>query len=106
MMEKTPKNSFSFNPLKVWQFIFNLPKFIKIFGRLMKDGRVPWYAKAMPILALAYIISPIDFIPALLVPIIGGLDDLVALFLGLKGLVSLTPHAIIEEHISRIEQGL
>ena len=105
-MHQSPNKGYGFNPLKVWQFIFNLPKFIKIFGRLMKDGRVPWYAKAMPILALAYIISPIDFIPALLVPIIGGLDDLVALFLGLKGLVSLTPHAIIEEHISRIEQGL
>lgn len=105
-MEKPPKNRYPFNPIKIWQVIFNLPKFIKIFGRLMKDGRVPWYAKVMPILAIAYVISPIDIIPGLLIPIFGGIDDLIALFLGLKGLVSFTPHQIIEEHISNIEQGL
>jgi uncharacterized membrane protein YkvA (DUF1232 family) len=105
-MNRSPKKGNILNPLKVWQIIFNLPKFLKIFGRLMKDKRVPWYAKALPCLAIAYIISPIDIIPGLLVPIIGGLDDLVALFLGLKGLVSLTPQHIIDEHVSRIDQGM
>ena len=105
-MNRSPKKGNIFNPLKVWQIIFNLPKFLKVFGKLMKDKRVPWYAKALPCLAIAYIISPIDIIPGLLVPIIGGLDDLVALFLGLKGLVSLTPQHIIDEHVSRIDQGM
>jgi len=105
-MNNSPKKGNFLNPLKIWQIIFNLPKFFKLFGRLMKDKRVPWYAKALPCLAIAYIISPIDIIPGLLVPIIGGLDDLVALFLGLKGLVSLTPQNIIDEHVSRIDQGM
>ena len=105
-MNKSPKQGHIFNPLKVWQIIFHLPNFIKMFVRLMKDRRVPWYAKAMPCLALAYIISPIDIIPGLLVPILGGIDDLIALFLGLKGLVVFTPQNIIQEHISRIEQGM
>ena len=105
-MDKSPKKGNILNPLKVWQVIFHLPKFLKVFGRLMKDKRVPWYAKAMPCLAIAYILSPIDIIPGILVPIIGGLDDLVALFLGLKGLVSFTPQHIIDEHVSRIDQGM
>lgn len=105
-MNRSPKKENILNPIRVWQIIFNLPKFIKVFGRLMKDKRVPWYAKAMPCLALAYIISPIDIIPGLLVPLIGGLDDLIAFFLGLKGLVSLTPKQIIDEHLSRIDQGM
>jgi uncharacterized membrane protein YkvA (DUF1232 family) len=95
------------NPIKVWQKIIHLLfKFIKVFFRLMKDRRVPWYAKAMPCLAIAYIISPIDIIPDFLVPIIGGLDDLIAIFLGFRGLVSLTPKQIIDEHLSRIDQGM
>jgi len=106
MINKAPRRETILSPLKVWQFFFHLPKFIKVFARLMRDRRVPWYAKAMPCLALAYIISPIDIIPGLLVPIIGGLDDLIALFLGMKGLVSLTPREIVAEHISRTEQGL
>ncbi len=76
-----------------------------MFIWLLKDKRVPWYAKAMPILAFIYIISPIDIIPDILVPILGGIDDLIALFLGYRGLVALTPHEIIDEHLSRIKGG-
>ncbi|MGA1841910.1 MAG: YkvA family protein [bacterium] len=105
-MSDSSKKGNILNPVKVLQVIFNIRKFAKVFGRLMRDRRVPWYAKAMPCLAIAYIISPIDLIPGLLVPIIGGLDDLIALFLGFKGLVSLTPKEIIDEHLSRIDQGM
>ena len=106
-MNSSPKKGIFLNPIKVWQIIFRLLfKFLKVFVRLMKDRRVPWYAKAMPCLAFVYILSPFDIIPDFLVPFIGGLDDLVALFLGFKALVSLTPQYIIEEHVSRIDQGM
>lgn len=105
-MKRSPEQSTHSGPIRIWQMIFHLPKFIKIFGRLMKDKRVPWYAKAMPCLAIIYIISPFDLIPGILVPIFGGLDDLIALFLGLKGLVSLTPNEVLDEHLSKIDQPM
>lgn len=86
--------------------IFYYPKFIKMFARLLIDKRVPWFAKALPMLAIIYAISPIDLVPQFLLPILGGLDDLIILYFGFRGLVALTPHEIIEEHLKRIEHGL
>ena len=31
--------------------------------RLLRDRRVPLYAKAVPLLALLYAVSPLDFVP-------------------------------------------
>ncbi len=42
----------------------------------MGDKRTPWYAKAMVVFTLAYIISPIDLIPDF-IPVIGLLDEVI-----------------------------
>lgn len=41
-----------------------------------RDARVPWYAKALGALVLAYALSPVDLIPDF-VPVLGYLDDIV-----------------------------
>ncbi|MBN2373215.1 DUF1232 domain-containing protein [bacterium] len=104
MMKSSQEQAVNKRQVNMFRILFHLPSFIKVFGRLMKDRRVPWYAKALPCLAIAYIISPFDLIPGILVPLIGGLDDLIALLLGMKGLVALTPRHIIDEHLSMIDQ--
>jgi uncharacterized membrane protein YkvA (DUF1232 family) len=46
-----------------------------------RDPRVPWYAKALAAGIVAYALSPIDLIPDF-IPILGYLDDLILLPLG------------------------
>ena len=48
----------------------------------IRDPRVPWHARALGALIVAYALSPIDLIPDF-VPVTGYLDDLVLVPLGL-----------------------
>jgi uncharacterized membrane protein YkvA (DUF1232 family) len=63
----------------------------------VRDPRVPWYAKAVGICVVAYALSPIDLIPDF-VPVLGLLDDLVLVPLGLLLVVRLIPADILAEH--------
>jgi uncharacterized membrane protein YkvA (DUF1232 family) len=63
----------------------------------MRDPRVPWYAKAVGACVVAYALSPIDLIPDF-VPVLGLLDDLVLVPLGLLLVVRLIPADILAEH--------
>lgn len=62
-----------------------------------RDPRVPWYAKAMAIVVAGYAISPIDLIPDF-IPVLGYLDDVVLLPLGIYLVVKLIPPDIMAEH--------
>ena len=62
-----------------------------------RDPRVPWYAKAVALAVAAYALSPIDLIPDF-IPVIGYLDDLVLVPLGILLAVQLIPPAVLAEH--------
>jgi uncharacterized membrane protein YkvA (DUF1232 family) len=62
-----------------------------------RDPRVPWYAKALGACIIAYALSPIDLIPDF-VPVVGYLDDLVLVPLGLLLLLRLIPAPVMTEH--------
>ena len=62
-----------------------------------RDPRTPWYAKALAICVAGYALSPIDLIPDF-VPILGYLDDLVILPLGIFAVVKLIPPNVMAEH--------
>jgi uncharacterized membrane protein YkvA (DUF1232 family) len=62
-----------------------------------RDPRVPWYAKAVALAVAAYALSPIDLIPDF-IPVIGYLDDLVIVPLGIVLAVKLIPGHILAEH--------
>jgi len=62
-----------------------------------RDPRVPWYAKAVAALTAAYALSPIDLIPDF-IPVIGYLDDLVLVPLGIALAIRLVPPAVLAEH--------
>jgi uncharacterized membrane protein YkvA (DUF1232 family) len=62
-----------------------------------RDPRVPWYAKAIAGLTVAYAVSPIDLIPDF-IPVLGQLDDAVIVPLGLGLAIRLIPHSVMEEH--------
>jgi uncharacterized membrane protein YkvA (DUF1232 family) len=61
-----------------------------------RDPRVPWYAKALAMAVAAYALSPIDLIPDFM-PVVGYLDDLVIVPLGIWLVVSLIPGEVMAE---------
>jgi uncharacterized membrane protein YkvA (DUF1232 family) len=61
-----------------------------------RDPRTPWYAKLMAGLVAAYALSPIDLVPDV-VPILGYLDDLLIVPLGIRLAVALIPAPLMAE---------
>jgi len=62
-----------------------------------RDPRVPWQAKALAICVAAYALSPIDLIPDF-IPVLGYLDDLIIVPLGVLLVVRMIPPEIMAEH--------
>ena len=62
-----------------------------------RDPRVPWYAKAVALSVAAYALSPIDLIPDF-IPVLGYLDDLILVPLGIIVAVKLIPPVVLAEH--------
>lgn len=61
-----------------------------------KDPRVPWYARVFAGLVVAYAFSPIDLIPDV-IPILGYLDDLVLVPLGIILVLKMIPPVVLAE---------
>ncbi len=62
----------------------------------MKDRRTPWYAKVLGLCVLAYALSPIDLIPDP-IPVLGHLDDLILVPLGIAAVRRLIPKEVLED---------
>jgi membrane protein DedA with SNARE-associated domain/uncharacterized membrane protein YkvA (DUF1232 family) len=62
-----------------------------------RDPRVPWPAKALALLIAAYAVSPIDLIPDF-IPVLGHLDDVILVPLGVWLFLRLIPSDLLEEH--------
>ncbi len=63
---------------------------------LARDDRVPWYVKALALAVAGYALSPIDLIPDF-IPVLGYLDDLIIVPLGIAAVLKLVPSALVEE---------
>jgi uncharacterized membrane protein YkvA (DUF1232 family) len=62
-----------------------------------RDPRVPWYAKLLAICVAAYALSPIDLIPDF-VPLLGYVDDVIIVPLGILAVVWMIPDEVMTEH--------
>jgi uncharacterized membrane protein YkvA (DUF1232 family) len=62
-----------------------------------RDPRVPWYAKLLAGVVVAYAVSPVDLIPDF-IPVIGLLDDMIIVPLGLGLALKMIPREVMEEH--------
>jgi uncharacterized membrane protein YkvA (DUF1232 family) len=87
-----------------FRLLTNLPSFVKLFTRLIKDERVALGPKLLVAALLAYIILPTDIVPDFLVGL-GQLDDLVVLITGLRLFLRLCPAEVVREHLHRITAG-
>jgi uncharacterized membrane protein YkvA (DUF1232 family) len=69
-----------------------------------RDPRTPLLVRALAVLVAAYALSPIDLIPDF-IPVLGYLDDLVLIPLGLALVVRLTPTQVIESARRRADEA-
>lgn len=77
---------------------------LRVALRLVRDPSVPWLVKAVPLLTGLYVISPLDFVPDLL-PVVGQLDDLSIILLGLETFLKLCPASASAFHRDAIANG-
>ena len=80
--------------LKFWARVVKRDVFALYLG--LRDPRVPWAAKALAGLVVAYAVSPIDLIPDF-VPVLGYLDDVILLPLGILLVVALIPRPVMDD---------
>lgn len=61
-----------------------------------KDPRVPWYARVFAACVVGYAFSPIDLVPDP-IPVLGYLDDLVLVPLGIALALRMIPPEVMDE---------
>jgi uncharacterized membrane protein YkvA (DUF1232 family) len=70
-----------------------------------RDARTPWYAKLLLAGIVAYAFSPIDLIPDF-VPVLGHLDDLILIPLGIALAIKLVPPSVLAECRERAQRTI
>jgi uncharacterized membrane protein YkvA (DUF1232 family) len=79
---------------------------VKLIVRLIGDRRVNPWLKVIPVAGLAYLISPLDIIPDIMLPVIGELDDAAILWLTNYLFIELCPPEIVAEHVKALNANL
>ena len=74
----------------------NLKSEVKALYLAYQHPATPWYAKAWLVCIVAYAISPIDLIPDF-IPVLGHIDDLILLPVGIWLALKLVPAEVIAE---------
>jgi uncharacterized membrane protein YkvA (DUF1232 family) len=75
-----------------------LPNLAKLLTRLLRDPRVPMRPKLAVGGVMVYLVSPIDLIPEMVMPIVGQIDDLLLIAFALDRLVKAAGPSITAEH--------
>src|SRR5262245_59324842 len=77
---------------------------LKLAIRLVRDPSVSALLKLLPIAGVAYVVSPLDFVPDIF-PIVGQLDDLAIIMMAVEALRRPAPSPIVAHHESAIAEG-
>lgn len=70
-----------------------------------KDPRTPWYAKLFAACVVGYAFSPIDLIPDP-IPILGYLDDLILVPLGVWIALKMIPPPVLAEYREKAQEAI
>jgi uncharacterized membrane protein YkvA (DUF1232 family) len=79
---------------------------VKLIFRLLGDRRVSPWLKIIPVAGIAYLLSPLDLIPDIALPIIGELDDAAILWLTNYLFIELCPPNVVQEHVKKLTSNL
>ena len=78
-------------------YIGQLPKYLRLLAGLFTDPRVSAVDKLLVGAAIAYIVTPLDFLPDF-VPFLGQVDDVYLLVLALQRLMRNAGRRVVLEH--------
>lgn len=70
-----------------------------------RDSRVPWQVRLLAACVVSYAFCPIDLIPDF-IPVLGYLDDMILIPLGIALVLKLIPKAVMEEARQRAEAAI
>jgi len=82
----------------------SLRRKLRLAAALVREPRIPVLVRALPPALVLYLAMPLDIIPDF-IPVIGHLDDVLVLLLGVAVLLRFTPRAVLEEHLAQLEAG-
>jgi len=68
-----------------------------------RHPKTPWYAKVFAAVVVAYAFSPIDLVPDF-IPILGYLDDLILVPLGITLAMKMIPRDVLDEARERVDE--
>ena len=75
---------------------------VKLLWFLYRDPRTPKIFKILVWIVFLYLLMPLDIIPDF-IPVLGQLDDLLVILIGLKFLIRLCPPELVKECRDRIQ---
>lgn len=76
--------------------IRQIPNYLRLLGGLLLDRRVALLDKALVAAAIAYVVSPLDFLPDV-IPFLGQVDDVFLVVTALQRLVAQAgPHVVLD----------
>ena len=81
---------------KIKQWAKTIKKDVLVVWLVAKDQRTPVWIKILALIVAAYALSPIDLIPDF-IPVLGYLDDIIIVPLGLLLVIKLTPQEILDD---------
>ena len=87
--------------LPSWSMVKRLPAYVKLAWALVKEPAIPWQHKAPLYGVLLYEISPPHLLIAA-VPVVGQLDSIILLLLGLRHALAHCPARVAARHFSRL----
>ncbi len=77
-------------------FFQDLTNRFRLISRLLMDARVNPLIKILPVATLAYVVWPIDLLPA------NPIDDAFVIWIGTTLFVQLCPDEVVQEHIQSL----
>jgi uncharacterized membrane protein YkvA (DUF1232 family) len=80
--------------------VARLPRYVKLAQALAREPALSARHKAALSLGLGYVALPVDLIPGV-IPVLGQLDDLAALLLGLRHALRACPPEVARAHLAR-----
>jgi len=89
------------NATEALETVRKLPTYARLVWGLARDPRVPTQQKLVLGAMAAYLAFPLDIIPDF-IPVLGQLDDVAVLLLGLDWFIRNAPPDVVEEHMTRI----